>query len=415
MKTYKNLYSRLCTYDNLFLAYKKAKKGKSKKSYVIEFEKNLQANLLELQKELIEKIYTPMPIKTLIIRDPKTRKIGIANFRDRIVHHAIVNILNPIYEKIFIYDNYASRKNKGHHKALQRFDYFLRKVTQNGRKLKGIKDNNYVQGYALKADIAKYFENVDHEILLRIIGQKVKDQDVLWLIKQILTYNSNSLVKGKGMPLGNYTSQFFANIYLNKFDYFVKHTLRIKYYLRYVDDFVILHKNKQKLERYKKYIKEYLHSLGLRLHPDKSSIIPLHQGISLLGFRVFYHFNLLKKSNINQIKRNLNIWKRNYFEGVPYENIISHLEGWLAHAKHGNTYNLRKNILKEFNKFLIWTIPLIKTRVLWNCPLENSGNYATFCPEFSIKEKHFNKLGKGRSLLRVNMAAFYPVKNHPLK
>lgn len=350
MKTYKNLYSRLYSYENLFLAYQKAKKGKTKKLYVVEFEKNLQENLLQLQKELREKTYQPKPIKTMIIRDPKTRKIGKAHFRDRIVHHALVNILQPIFEPTFICDSFASIKKRGHHKALQRFDYFLRKVTRNGNKLKGIRDNNYVSGYALKADIAKYFESVDHHILLKIIEEKIKDVHVLWLIHQILDYNSNSSVKGRGMPLGNYTSQFFANVYLNNFDYFVKHGLRAKYYLRYVDDFVILNNNREKLERYKRYIGEYLNTLGLRLHPDKSSIIPLHQGITLLGFRVFYYYRLLKKNSIRQIEKNIEIWKQEYGEGLESDNIGARLHGWLAHAEHGNTYNLRKRIVREFNK-----------------------------------------------------------------
>ena len=377
MKTYRKLYPKLYDYENLFLAYKKARKGKTKKLYVIEFESNLQNNLLQLQKELIERTYQPEPIVIVVIRDPKTRKIGKAAFRDRVIHHALVNILHPIFDPMFISDNFASRKEKGHHLALERFDSFLRKISHNGEKLKGIEDNNYIAGYALKADVAKYFESIDHEILLRIIEEKVKDKEVLWLVNQILKYNA--AVRGRGMPLGNYTSQFFANVYLNKLDYFVKHTLRAKYYLRYVDDFVILDKNEKKLERYKKYIDQYLYNLGLKLHPTKSRVIPLHQGVPLLGFRVFYHYRLLKESSIRQIKRNLNIWKRNYVKGVPYENIMPRLEGWLAHAKHGNTFNLRRKILKEFNRFL-------------------------------IKEKHFDKLGGGRCLLRVNIAIFYWIK-----
>ncbi len=351
MKTYRKLYTKFCSYENLYLAYKKARKGKIKKPYVIEFERNLHENLLKLQKELMEKTYKPQPIVTVIIRDPKTRKIGKADFRDRVVHHALINILQPIFEPLFVYDNYASRKNKGHHKALKRFDYFMRKVAHNGKKLKGIKDNNYVQGYALKADISKYFESVDHEVLLKIIGEKVKDENVLWLVQQILTYNSNSSIKGRGMPLGNYTSQFFANVYLNKLDYFIKHTLRVKYYLRYVDDFVILHKDKERLERYKKYIDEYLHTLGLRLHPTKSRVIPLHEGIPLLGFRIFYYYRLIKESGIRQIKRNLFIWRKDYLESSNYDNIASRLQGWLAHAEHGNTYKLRKKIVSEFNSY----------------------------------------------------------------
>lgn len=348
MITYRNLYHKLCSYENLFLAYKKAKKGKSKKLYVVEFENDLQNNLLKLKTELIEKTYKPDPIVIVVIRDPKTRKIGKASFRDRVVHHALVNILHPIFEPIFIYDNFASRKKKGHHKALERFDYFIKKVTQNGKKLKGIEDNNYVQGYALKADIIQYFESIDHEILLRIVNERVSDKDILWLTKKILEYNAP--IKGRGVPLGNYTSQFFANVYLNKLDYFVKHTLRARYYLRYVDDFVILDKNKEKLERYKVYINDCLHTLGLKLHPTKSRVIPLHQGVPLLGFRVFYYYKLLKESGIRQIRRNLRVWRKDYLKGIKYEDIALRLQGWLAHAEHGNTHNFRKKIVREFNR-----------------------------------------------------------------
>ena len=186
MQTYNNLYNRLCSYENLLLAYKKARKSKTKKDYVLKFEKNLNDNLKLLQFELINKIYKPKKLKLFIIRDPKTRKICKSKFRDRIVHHAIVNILEPIYEKIFIYDSYASRKDKGQHKALKRFDEFKRKVSLNGKKLKGIKDNNYICGYCLKADIKKYFDNVDHKILINIIKKKIKDNNFVWLIGQII-------------------------------------------------------------------------------------------------------------------------------------------------------------------------------------------------------------------------------------
>ncbi len=338
MKTYKNLYSRLCSYENLFLAYKKAKKDKTTKTYVIEFGKNLEANLKKLEFELVNKIYEPKKLKLFIVRDPKTRRICKSKFRDRIVHHAIVNILEPIYEKIFIYDSYASRKNKGQHKALERFDEFKRKASLNGKKINGIKDKNYVCGYCLKADIKKYFDNVSHEILINILKKKVKDDNVIWLIKQILSNHLNE-VKNKSMPLGNHTSQFFANVYLNALDYFVKHKLKIKHYIRYVDDFIILHNSKKTLEFYKKEINNFLkNELKLGLHEDKSKIVPLHKSIKFLGFRNFYYYRLLKKSNIKQIKRNLTIWGKMYKENN--EKLKARIEGWKAHASHSNSYNL---------------------------------------------------------------------------
>ncbi len=352
MKTYKKLWKKLYSYENLFFAYKKARKGRSKKYYVIEFEKDLRKNLLQLQKELIEKTYSPKPLKKFIIRDPKTRKIFKSSFRDRIIHHAIVNILNPIYEKIFIYDSYASRKNKGHHKAIKRFDYFKRKVSQNGKKLNGIKDNNYICGYCFKADIKHYFDTVNHNILIKILKRKVRNKDLIWLIKKILKNFGN---KEEGMPLGNLTSQFFANVYLNDLDYFVKYKLKTKYYIRYVDDFIILYSSKEKLEIWKKEIDLFLkENLKLKLHAEKSKIIPLHKGVHFLGFRISYYYKLLNKTNIYQINKNLDIWFRSYNQNkIDYKKIINKLEGWFAHAIHGNTYNLRKQITSRFNKMFI--------------------------------------------------------------
>ncbi|MDI6738554.1 MAG: reverse transcriptase domain-containing protein, partial [Nanoarchaeota archaeon] len=160
------------------------------------------------------------------------------------------NILEPIFEKYFIYDSYANRKGKGNLKAIQRFDYFKRKVSCNGRKIQGLQDDNYVQGYALKADIKHYFDTVSHEKLIEIISKRIADNNVMGLIRKILN-NYNAKQEGKGMPLGNLTSQFFANIYLNELDQFIKHNLKAKYYLCYVDDFIILHKSRNQLESWK--------------------------------------------------------------------------------------------------------------------------------------------------------------------
>jgi len=240
-----DLYGALCSYDNLFLAYKKAKKHKTTKSYVINFEKNLKENLLLLRSELLLHCYSPRPLVNFTIHDPKTRKISKSDFRDRVVHHALCNIIEPIFEKSFIYDSYANRIGKGTLKALQRFDFFKRKASKN----------NTEKCYILKADIQKYFENVDHEILLSIIKKRVSDKRIIWLIRKIL---ANSSSQGRGMPLGNLTSQFFANVYLNYFDWFVKNKLKAKYYIRYVDDFVIFERDKRQLEFCKDEINMFL-------------------------------------------------------------------------------------------------------------------------------------------------------------
>ncbi len=299
MKSYGNLYGKLCSIDNLRIAHRKARKGKSTKWYVKEFESDSENNMLKLQKELSSAAYEPKPLKQFIIRDPKTRVISASNFRDRIVHHALCNIIEPIFEKIFIYDSYANRKNKGTHAALNRFDQFKRKVSRNGKLLPNAKDNNMVCGYALKADIKHYFDSVDHEIMMYVISKKIRDEKVLCLTKKILD-NHYCKTPGKGMPIGNLTSQFFANVYLSGLDYFVKHTLKAKYYIRYVDDFVILHESKEALELYKTQINEFLKTIKLELHPQKSKVIPLHKGVNLLGFRFFIITNYPRKATSDE-------------------------------------------------------------------------------------------------------------------
>ena len=199
MKTYKNLYNKIISTKNLFLAWKKARKGKTTKPDVIEFEKNLKANLRGLHKELKEKTYRPLPLISFPIRDPKTRKISKSDFRDRILHHAIVNILEPIYEKIFIHDSCANRKGKGNLFALKRLRLFMRKVSRNG-KINGWFNNNQIKGYCLKADIKHYFQEVNHDILLKILERKIKDVVVLQLISVIM---KNSVESGGGTPPRN--------------------------------------------------------------------------------------------------------------------------------------------------------------------------------------------------------------------
>lgn len=336
-----NPYPQLCSYKNLELAFKRARKGKTQKDYIIEFEKDLKENLLELQSELLFHTYQPKPLKTFILRDPKTRKICVSDFRDRVIHHALCNIIEPIFERTFIYDSHANRKGKGTLKAIKRFDFFKRKVSKN----------NIKTCFILKADVKHYFQEVNHEILLKIIKKKIKDKKVLWLIQTLLTNHPREREreneKPKGMPLGNLTSQFFANVYLDKLDQFVKHKLRVKYYIRYVDDFVILHKSKKKLREYKTEIEGFLQkTLALQLHPDKSRILPLHQGTEFLGLKIFPYHKLLKKKNWRKFRKRFQLLCLRYDTGlVDYDKIYDFLEGWCAYAKRANTYRLRKLIL----------------------------------------------------------------------
>lgn len=338
VKAYKNLYPKIYSLGNLTLAWRKARKSKTKKKYVIEFEKNIIKNLLQLHEELKNEIYQPKPLTTFILRDPKTRKISKSHFRDRVIHHAIVRILEPIFDKTFIPDSCANRKGKGTLFTLERFDLFKRKIT-----------NNLKSGaFCLKADIKHYFQTVDHEILINILKKKIKDNPTINLIKKIIA-NSNCQrerdITFRGMPLGNLTSQFFANLYLNELDYFIKHNLKAKYYIRYIDDFVLLHSSKFQLEEWKNKINNFLkENLKLELHPDKSRIIPLSRGIDFVGFRNFYHFKLLRKRNIRKMLKKIEMFRN---KEITYQKIIEIFQGWNAYAKWANTFKLRRKLYQQ--------------------------------------------------------------------
>jgi len=338
MKTYQHLWEKLCSEDNLFQAYKKARKHKTQKSYVLEFEKNLQTNLSLLRTELLLHAYKPKPLQTFIVCDPKTRKISKSDFRDRVVHHALCNIIEPIFEKSFIFDSYANRIGKGTLKAIKRFEQLSRKISKNYSK----------NALVLKADIKHYFDEVDHSILINLLSKKIKDQKVRWLIRIVLKNYSTE----KGMPLGNLTSQFLANVYLNELDQYVKRKLRIKYYLRYVDDFVILEKDKERLLFLKKEINIFLtNNLNLRLHPHKTLIRNIKQGVNFLGFRVFPHRKLLKKNNLPRMKNKLFLMQEELNQkSIDYDKIYASFEGWLAYAHQVNSFKIRQKLILEYEK-----------------------------------------------------------------
>ncbi len=328
-----NMYSKIISLNNLILAYKKARKHKTKKDYVKEFEKNLLSNLKKLQIELKLQTYFPKPLKKFILRDPKTRKISKSHFRDRIIHHALITIIEPIFDNIFIYDSCANRKGKGNLFALDRFKKFQRKVTDNLSK----------EGFCLKADIKHYFQEVNRDFLVSILKKRIKCEKTIKLIKLILdNYEGN-----KGMPLGNLTSQFFANVYLNELDYFVKHKLKAKYYIRYVDDFIILHNSKNQLKIWKKRISRFLNvGLNLELHQDKSRIVNLSEGVDFVGFRNFYYYKLLRKRNI----KSMFLKTKSYNKGeISKDKFLEIFQGWNAYAKWANTLKIRRRIAKEIN------------------------------------------------------------------
>ena len=337
MKTYKHLFERIVSFENLLAAYKTFRKGKRFKKDVLKFDYNYESELLKLQQELSNHAYTPLLPHRFFVYEPKKREIVAACVRDRVVHHALCRVIEPIFDKRLIYDTYACRMGKGTLAAIERFEGFKRALLARYSE-----DKIYI----LKADIQKYFENIDHCILLELIGKKIADEDVIWLIKRILAGNGLFC----GIPIGNLTSQVFANLYLNPLDQFIKHRLRFKYYVRYMDDFVLMDISKDRLHKAKREIAQFLkENLRLNLHPKKQTVTPLKCGIDFLGFRIFSTHRLLRRGNVKRFCRRLKKMKEQFErKQIPIGKIGLSIRGWIAHAKQGNTYGLRIRVLRDF-------------------------------------------------------------------
>ena len=253
MRIWHNIYKDLITLESVFQAWDEFIQGKKKKADVVEFGRFLEDNLFELHQSLQEKTYRHGSYKSFYIRDPKVRHISKACVRDRVVHHLVSNELEKIFDKTFYVHSYSCRKEKGTHKAIETFIKISRMASKN----------NTSPLFALKCDIKKFFASVDHEILYRLLDRKILDDDFLWLLKEIIdSFKVDSMAKG--MPIGNLTSQLFANIYMDPFDQFMKQELKVKYYIRYADDFVILSENREYLEELVEEIKDFL-ELKLKL------------------------------------------------------------------------------------------------------------------------------------------------------
>ena len=327
MKTYKHLYEQIYTTNNMLDAYRKARLGKSKKFYVQKFELDLNNNIEQLCQELANESWMPLSYKEFTVYEPKERLIRAPQFRDRVVHHALMQILKPIYEPVFVYDSYASRKYKGTHSAVNRLTQFLRRDT----------DNTYI----FHGDVRKFFDNVDHETLIKILRKKIADERVIGLVQKILTNQGITL----GVTLGNYTSQWFANIYLNELDYFSKHKLKVKNYIRYMDDFLLLSKFKSELHEWKHEIKTFLNNeLKLELHPVKRQIFPTSTGTNFLGYTVWKDHKKLRRRNV---KRFINRLKE--FSKAPSVSpfIKSSLMSWKGYSIHADAYGLTRQLYEQ--------------------------------------------------------------------
>jgi retron-type reverse transcriptase len=337
-KTYNNLYPLIYDFENLYRAYLKARRNKRYQQEVLAFTANLEENLLQIQNELIWKTYRTGPYRFFYVHDPKTRLVAALPFKDRVVQHALCNIIEPIFESRFIYDSYACRVGKGTHAGADRVTQFLR-----------IAQRKWERVYCLKGDIVQYFPSINHAILKAIIRKRIACPDTLWLIDEIIDSGGDGSDCPRGLPIGNLTSQLWANVYLDQLDHFVKEVLREKYYVRYMDDFVILSGDKKHLWDIKHQIEDFLaDKLDLRLN-GKTGIWPISQGIDFLGYRIWPTHRLVRKSSIKRMKRKLKVFQRKYREGrIDLDKINATIQSWIGHVSYANSYNLRRKLFRAF-------------------------------------------------------------------
>jgi RNA-directed DNA polymerase len=349
-KTYKHLYPCICAFDNLYLAHRKARRGgKRKKPEVADFEHNLGENLLRLQEELQTQTYRPGPYRSFIHIERKERKISAAPYRDRVVHHALINVINPIFEARLIHDTYANRVGKGTHRALDRAQHFAQRYT-----------------YVLKCDVREFFPSVDHTILHGLLARHIGCARTLWLVDRILESGAGvladrytpvyfpgddlfSINRPRGLPIGNLTSQHWANLYLHPLDLFVKQTLRCRPYLRYCDDFLLFAADKRSLHHWRNQVIDFLATLRLTLHERQAQVFPVRNGVDFLGWRVFPHYRRLRRDNVRHAVRRLQRQQAAFARGeLSQEQLSASVRAWLAHAAHGSTYRLRSRIMRRF-------------------------------------------------------------------
>ncbi len=331
MKTLTKLYEQLCNLSYLNQCYKRARAGARKNTEVTKFFYNQETELIQLITELRTQTYEPSPYHYFEIHDPKDRVISVAAFRDRIVHHAVVGCLEAFYEHRFIYDSYATRTNKGVHAAAQRAQYFCQQNT-----------------FYLKIDIRKYFPSIVHKILLAQLQHHINDKPLMALLTKLI---QNSNTTGTGLPIGNLTSQFFANIYLHELDLFIKQTLHIKHYLRYMDDMVFFDNDKQVLKNALSEIEKFIDTrLQLTLKPNATCLNYTRLGLSFLGYRIYRHKILMRTENSRRVVRKIQIKKHWHDSGKLSEaKFTETLNSYWAHLSYFGNLGLRKKICEKLN------------------------------------------------------------------
>jgi len=317
-------FEDIISLENLLEAWQEFLRGKRKKKDVQEFHANLMDNILELHYDLLYHRYEHGGYKAFKVHDPKTRNIHKASVRDRLLHHAIYRQLYPFFDRTFIFDSYSCRLEKGTHKAIIRFNQFFLKVSKNNTKT----------CWVIKGDIRKFFASIDHKILINILKDYIPDKDIVWLLTKVI--DSFEAENSKGLPLGNLTSQLFANIYLNEFDQFIKHRIKAKFFIRYADDFVILSDDREWLEKQVPKIKEFLQERpNLEIHPNKIFIRTVSSGVDFLGWVNFPGYKVLRQ--VTKIRMFRKLKENNYKEESR--------NSYLGMISHGNTFKIKEQVI----------------------------------------------------------------------
>lgn len=359
MQTLNNIYHKIYEFEELYDAHLNARKRKRYRDDVMIFTDNLEENLIELQNELIWDTYKVGSYRKFYVKEPKLRLVMALQYRDRIVQWAIYKQLNPFYDRLFIEDSYACRKEKGSHKAADRLQYWLRQVNRKPGKW-----------YYLKLDISKYFYRVDHEVLLDILGVRVKDERLMKLLHRIIDSEETKFglpagfspdecsedmwLAKVGMPIGNLTSQLFANIYLNELDQYCKHQLRIHYYIRYMDDVIILSDNKAELKRVKEAVESFLNE-RLRLDLNKKTTIrPVSLGIDFVGYKMWATHRKFKKQTARRMIRSVKALSEMLALGeISREQFDRSAASFCGVLMHCNSFGLRRKLNHIFDDIVM--------------------------------------------------------------
>jgi len=323
------LFEKVADFGALCAAARRAARGKGETHSAAFFLFHLETEALKLQREILDGSYRPRPYRTFFVSDPKPRTISAADFRDRVAHHALCAVLEPLFERAAIFDSYACRPGKGSHAAVRRARVFARRY-----------------GYFLKLDIRKFFENVDHEVLKAGLSRLVKDSRLLQLAGRIIDHGAPGSAVGKGLPIGNLTSQHFANHYLCPLDHFVKQQLRVRGYVRYMDDLLLFSDSKESLRHAQRRIQEFVErDLRLELKGEASMLAPVSEGIPFLGLRLWPWIARLDGSGKRRLIRALRLGAQGLANGrLDADDIVASMRSRLGHAAHANTLALRRSL-----------------------------------------------------------------------